>query len=123
MGLEGYLELMPKLGQSIGVHQAGLPGLEIRAGLQKLLLEGPRQAFAGQVTVSAASTPTRLPAKPVRVITIRPNDIADIYIGDAGVSDTAGFLLDRELTMYIGRMDSIYIWSSDANAKVYWIGS
>ena len=100
-----------------------LPDIQIPVGVGSVLLQGPLKTFAGQLTVSAASTATRFPANPVRILTLRPNDIAAIYVGDSNVDDTTGFLLDRELTMYIGRMDSIYIWSSDANAKVYWIGS
>ena len=114
---------MPKLGQTLSPNRAGLPDLDIAVGKRTTMLDGPRRAFAGQTTVSAAESATRLPTKPIRTVTIKSNGVAPIYIGDASVSKTTGFLLEDELTMYIGRLDTLYIWSTDANAGVYWIGA
>ena len=108
----------------IGQNANGtMPTEIINLGTQRTLLVGPTTVFSGQQTVTAASTATRMPGKPIRWVTISSLGKGQIYIGDGAVSDSKGYLLTQEMTLYLGQLDSLYIWSDVDDSGVYWVAA
>ena len=105
---------------------SGGPRVEARVGKQQTRLDAPSRLFSGSTTVAGVSSPTRLPSRKCSNVTITAGDLLGpdpVYIGDSTVSNTNGYPLreSESITLHVGRLDTIYIWSADSSASVKWV--